>query len=287
MCGLLLVGCAAEAPGDDGEILSPYVIEQADRASLPDEIKEILARGKIVIGTKFDQPLLGKRNIATGRIEGFDAEIGRIIAQRIFGKVAEGSNIEFVETTSSRRIDYINNGTADLVISTFSMSEERKKEVDFAGPYYVAGQTYMTLSDSHIRKLEDLEGEKVCVVKGANSLDNLLKQGIRTAESEPLRDYSSCASALAAGQYEAVSTDDIILYGFQDASLGEFHVQKKTFTEERYGVGMKHGSPKLREFINDTLELAFKNGDWEKAFERTMSAAGVPRPQDQPILDRY
>ncbi|WP_415644686.1 glutamate ABC transporter substrate-binding protein [Stackebrandtia soli] len=262
-------------------------MEQADRANLPEEIKEILARGKIVIGTKFDQPLLGKRNVATGRIEGFDAEIGRIIAQRIFGKVAEGSNIEFVETTSSRRVDYINNDTADLVISTFSMSEERKKEVDFAGPYFVAGQTYMTRGDSDIKTLKDLAGEKVCVVKGANSLDNLEEEGIKTKESEPLRDYSSCAAALAAGQYEAVSTDDIILYGFQDSAVHDFRVDKNTFTEEQYGVGMKHGSPKLREFINDTLEEAFLNGDWDKAFERTMGAAGVPRPAHQPILDRY
>ncbi len=93
--------------------------------------------GSIRIGTKFDQPGLGNINLETDEPEGFDVEIGKIIA----GKLGIGEDdIEWVETVSANREAFISTDRVDLVIATYTINDERKAQVDFAGPYYVAGQ---------------------------------------------------------------------------------------------------------------------------------------------------
>ena len=93
--------------------------------------------GSIRIGTKFDQPGLGNINLETDEPEGFDVEIGKIIA----GKLGIGEDdIEWVETVSANREAFIASDRVDLVIATYTINDERKEQVDFAGPYYVAGQ---------------------------------------------------------------------------------------------------------------------------------------------------
>jgi glutamate transport system substrate-binding protein len=283
---MLSVSACADDPRND-DVPTDYVIEQASRSEMPDEIKAIFDSGKLTIGAKFDQPLTGMRDEATGRIEGFDAEIGRILAQRIFGNVAEGDNLFFIETNSGNREDQLRNDTVDLVVATYTMTDERKEEVDFAGPYYMAGQSILTRKGSDLKKVSDLSGKKVCTASGSTSLDSIEDQNPKADVSEPLRDYSSCLKSMMDGKYDAVSTDNTILYGYANENPSQLRVSKETFTEEPYGVGMPHDSPEMRKFINDTLEMAFENGDWLNAFDRTLGAAAVPEPEELPTIDRY
>lgn len=265
-----------------------YVMAQAPDDSLPPEIKRIKESGRLLIGTRFDQPLTGLRNEATGRIDGFDAEFGRIIAQRIFGTVEEGTNIEFVETLAQNRTPYLNEEKVDMVIATFTITEKRKAEVDFAGPYFVAGQDILVNAGNpkDIQSVEDLVGKKVCAAKDSTSAQNLkAHQGIEVHEQ---KDYSSCIQALNNGKdsVDAVSTDNVILQGFTQSNPNAFDVLNKPFTEEPYGVGLKHGSPALRKFINDTIRESFKNGDWQRAFEITFGHTSMKMP-DFPEVQEY
>lgn len=280
----LTTGCQAAAVDDT--VPSNYAMEQADRADMPAEVRDILDSGRLTIGTKFDQPLTGLRDDATGRIEGFDAEIGRIIAQRIFGSVAEGENLDFIETVPGNREKYLADGTVDLVIATYTMTPAREKEVTFAGPYYQAGQAIMTRKGEGIEDVKDLAGKKVCTAEGSTSQDNVAKQSPKAKVDKQLRDWSGCRKALLAEQFDAVSTDDLILYGFASQDPTELEVSEKTFTTEPYGIGMRKGAPGLQKFINETLELAFaKDGDWKTAFDLTLGDAGVPNPGSPPKLD--
>lgn len=283
---LAVTGCQAATSVDMTDVPTDYVIEMASDEDLPDEIAEIRDRGRLVIGSKFDQPLTGLRDDATGRIEGFDAEIGRILAQRIFGYAAEGENLDFIETTSNNRERYLQDETVDLVIATYTITEERKEVVDFAGPYYVAGQSIMTKVGEEVDDVEDLAGKSVCFADGSTS-GITIERLVPDAQMRPMRDYANCTDALRSGQVDAVSTDNIILYGFAKQYPGEFHISEELFTTEAYGVGMAHGSPKLREFINATLEEAYSNGDWDRAFSRTLESGGAVRPGEHPKIERY
>src|SRR5438270_5785564 len=85
-------------------------------------------KGKIIVGTKFDQPLFGLKNPMTGAIEGFDVEVAKIMAQGIFGgTLADAAkHVEFVETVSKVREPSIQEGKVDIVVATYTINNTRK-----------------------------------------------------------------------------------------------------------------------------------------------------------------
>ena len=294
---MTLAACSGEASQEKEEqeelqdSVGEYSMEQA--AELPAGlIQDIHDRGVLVVGSKFDQPLIGQQNTATGRIEGFDAEIARLLALRIFGEVieeGEDANLKFVETTSENRETYVEDGTVDVVIASYSMYPERLPNFDFAGPYLDTGQNVMVAADNtDINSVADLAGKDVCIAEGSGSIENMANENPE-AEITTLKDYAACAEALENGQTDAVSTDETILYGFTVDKPDAFRVlgSENNFTEEPYGVAMALGETDARMFVNDMLEEALSNGDWEKAFGLTFGAAGMAVPDPLPTPNRY
>ena len=92
---------------------------------------------------KFDQPGFGLKNPTTGEVEGFDVEIAKLIVAAIGDDV----KIEFVESVSKNREPFIQDGTVDMVVATYTINDTRKQVVDFAGPYFVAEQDIMVKAD--------------------------------------------------------------------------------------------------------------------------------------------
>ncbi len=254
-------------------------------------IADIKERGKLVVGSKFDQPLIGQKDTATGKIEGFDAEIARLLTMRIFGEVVEegaDANLEFIETTSENRETYVNDGTVDVVIASYSMYPERLESFDFAGPYFHTGQNVMVAEDNtEITTVADLAGKDVCIAEGSGSIGNMEKENPEVTIT-PLKDYAGCAEALENGTTDAVSTDSTILYGFVSGKPGTFKVldDSNIFSDEPYGIGMKFGETDARMFMNEMIQEAFDNGDWDKAFALSFGAAGMDQPE-YPTIDNY
>lgn len=235
--------------------------------------------GKITIGTKFDQPLFG----LTGPDgpEGFDVEIGKLIAAKL-GISAE--NIEWKEAISANREPFIQSGDVDIVIATYTINDDRKKIVSFAGPYYEAGQDILVLAGNPegISGPEDLEGKKVCTVTGSTSEDNILEYG---ADVLPAAGYSECLEPLRTGSVVAVTTDNVILAGIADQNDGEFEVVNNPFTKEPYGIGLALDDDVFRDWINDVLEESYDDGTWDAAWEATAGKVlDLPEP---PAVDRY
>ena len=133
-CALVLAGCG----GDDDDSSTPdTTVEETPEFAAGTTMARLADAGSIRIGTKFDQPGLGNINLETDEPEGFDVEIGKIVA----GKLGiDEDDIEWVETVSANREAFIASDRVDIVIATYTINDERKEQVDFAGPYYVAGQ---------------------------------------------------------------------------------------------------------------------------------------------------
>ncbi|HEU5128201.1 MAG TPA: glutamate ABC transporter substrate-binding protein [Glycomyces sp.] len=292
-----LAACSGEASQEQEkqedlqESVGEYSMEQA--AEIPAGlIQDIQDRGVLVVGSKFDQPLIGQQDTATGKIEGFDAEIARLLAQRIFGEVIEegdDANLKFVETTSENRETYVKDGTVDVVIASYSMYPERLPNFDFAGPYLDTGQNVMVAADNtDINSVADLAGKDVCIAEGSGSIENMANEN-PDANITTLKDYAACAEALENGQTDAVSTDETILYGFTVDKPDAFRVldSENNFTEEPYGVAMALGETDARMFVNDMIDEALANGDWEKAFSLSFGAAGMAVPDPLPTPNRY
>jgi glutamate transport system substrate-binding protein len=248
------------------------------------------AKGKITVGVKYDQPGFGQKNPTSGAIEGFDVEIAKLIAQAIFGGTVEDatSKITFTEAVSKNREPFIQDGTVDLVIATYTINDARKQVVDFAGPYFAAEQDILVKTDdTTIKGVTDLNGKKVCTAKGSTSEKNVRAQAPR-ADVLLFDTYALCVEALADGRVVAVSTDNAILQGFVKNSNGAYKLVGAPFSKEPYGIGLKKGDDAFREFLNDTLEKVFENGEWAKAFDRTLGQGGLGlKTPEPPQVDRY
>ena len=239
--------------------------------------------GKITVGTKFDQPLFGLKNLE-GKPEGFDVEIAKLIA----GEMGISANdIEWVETVSANREPFIQQGKVDMVVATYTINDKRKQTVDFAGPYYEAGQDIMVKKGNPlgISGPDSLAGKRVCSVAGSTPAENI-RTNYPQAKLTEFDVYSKCAEALKNGQVDAVTTDNVILLGLISADQESFELVGKPFTKEPYGIGVKKGDTQFRNFINDVLDKIEKDGRWQQAWDATAGKVATAKPTPPPI-DRY
>ncbi len=248
----------------------------------------IQAKGKMVVGIKYDQPGVGQRNPTNNSFEGFDVDIAKLMAVGIFGGTKEtvDNKIEFKEAVSKNREPFLQNGDVDIVVASYTINDTRKQVVDFAGPYLLAHQDILVKSaDNSIKAVGDLNGKKVCSVQGSTSEKNVVAKAPK-AELVSFDDYSKCTEALTDGRVVAVTTDGPILAGYVAKGNGAFKVLNAPFTDEPYGIGLKKGDDVFRAFLNDRLEKIEADGQWAKAFEATLGKLGLAVPTPPPI-DRY
>jgi glutamate transport system substrate-binding protein len=287
---LALVGTAC-GDDDDGGAVDTGDDDKAAKAptfAAGTTMAALQQKSKIVVGVKFDQNGFGLKNPTTGKIEGFDVEVSKLIATGIFGGTLEDveSKIEFKEAVSKNREPFIQDGTVDIVVATYTINDARKQVVDFAGPYFVAEQDILVKSsDTTIKSVTDLNGKKVCTVKGSTSEKNVRAKAPQ-ADVTLFDTYTQCAEAMTDGRVVAMTTDNTILAGTAAASNGAFKLVKAPFSNEPYGIGLKKGDQAFRDFLNDRLETIFRDGSWASAFERTLGKIGLETPRP-PTVDRY
>jgi glutamate transport system substrate-binding protein len=283
--GLALSACASEAGNQATESAENTAEVQEDvEFDAGTTMAELNEAGAITIGTKFDQPGFGLLN-PDGVPEGFDVEIGKLIAAEL-GIAAE--EIEWVETVSANREPFIQNGQVDMVIATYTINDARKQLVDFAGPYYLAGQDIMVAAGNPegIQGPDDLAGKNVCSVEGSTPAQNI-RDNYPEATLTLFDVYSKCADALTNGQVQAVTTDNVILTGLVAGNPEGFELVGNPFTEEPYGIGLSLGDTEFRNFVNDVLEESFENGSWADAWDRTAGAITGEEAPEPPQVDRY
>lgn len=274
-----VLALAACASGDAGTTTPEESAAPAPTFAAGSTMAKLADAGTITVGTKFDQPLFGLVNL-DGVPEGFDVEIAKIVAK---GLGISPDKIVWKEAVSANREPFIENGEVDIVVATYTINDKRKEVISFAGPYYMAGQSILTLSDNDtIKSEDDLVGEKVCSVTGSTPAAKLAEIG---AIPELTDTYTNCLEPLRSGAVVAVSTDNVILAGLAAQNEGEFKVVGKPFTDEPYGIGLKKDDTDFRNFINDTLEAAYADGSYKAAWEST---AGTVLPFiDPPAVNRY
>lgn len=274
---VLALGAAACAGGNGGSTKFPA-------GSTMDSIAK---KGKVVIGIKWDQASFGLKGL-DGKFTGFDVEIGKIIAKELGYEV---DKIEFTEAVTKAREDLIINGNVDLVIATYTINAARKEKVSFAGPYYFAGQDILVAKgDASITGPDSFKegSKKVCSVTGSTPAKEIEKYVKDTAQIVLFDVYSKCLDALKQKQVDAVTTDNGILAGYVKQDPNAYQLIGKTFTTEPYGIGVKKDDKQFRDWINDILDAAFKDGRYKTAWDATGSVGelGLTFPSEMKI-ERY
>ncbi|TLS47469.1 glutamate ABC transporter substrate-binding protein [Streptomyces montanus] len=226
---------------------------------------------KIKIGIKYDQPGLGLKE-PDGSFSGFDVDVATYVAKELG---YDADQIEWVETKSADRENALSRGDVKIIAATYSITDERKAKVDFAGPYLLAHQDLLVKSDSDISKGTDLNGKKLCSVTGSTSAQNVHDTIAPKAQLREYSGYSECIAGLQSGAVDAVTTDDSILAGFaaQDKYKGQFKLAGLKLSNENYGIGVKKGDTKTVNKINTALEKMVSDGSWEKAVEKNFGPA--------------
>jgi glutamate transport system substrate-binding protein len=266
---------AATSEGGDGS-------ETTVGADAPG-VQELVDAGTVRVGIKYDQPLFGLQG--PGGVEGFDAEIAKLMVEGMFRDGDPDSHIEFIEAVSANREPFLQNDEVDMVIATYTMNEERDEVVDFAGPYYTTGQQLMVPEGNpeDIQAPEDLNTADLttCSVEGSTSLENFLELAPE-GETITFDTYTKCAEAMNDGRVDAVTTDGAILYGLID-EFGGFEVVGEEFSDEPYGIGIPDGTTDLRVYLNERICQIQESGEWTQAYEDTVGA--VAETPDPPEID--
>jgi ABC-type amino acid transport substrate-binding protein len=255
--GLVLAGCGddEEPSGGGGEATSTPAadVEKFDAGTPLGDIQE---KGEIVIGVKYDVPPFGFNNPKSGKVEGFDVDLGQAVADKL------GVKPKFIEAISDNRIPFLQDGTADLILSTMTINEERVGQIDFSDPYFIARGRVLVPGDSDITGVQDLAGKNVCTALGSTYEANLKEQAPE-AKLKLVDSYSECLELLQNGAVDAVSTDDVILTGMiiQDDTL---KLVGEELTQEPYGAGIKKGETEVVQFVNEVFTELKDNGTWAK-----------------------
>ncbi|SDM05021.1 glutamate ABC transporter substrate-binding protein [Streptomyces wuyuanensis] len=228
---------------------------------------------KITVGIKFDQPGVGLKT-PDGKYEGFDVDVARYVARQL-GYVSD--DIVFKEAKSADRETLLQRGDVDFIAASYSINDERRKKVDFAGPYFLAHQDVLVRADDRsIAKPSDLNNKKLCSVTGSTSAQNVKTKIAPQAQLQEYGGYSECLTGLENKTIDALTTDDAILAGYaaQDQFKGKFRLGGFKLSDELYGIGVKKGDTELRNKVNAALEKMVQDGSWKKAVEANFGPAG-------------
>lgn len=284
IAALALTACNSGTPGaeetstgDAGESSAagnPWTVATDVTIDGSPTFDRIKSAGVVKVGVKEDQPGLGYLDPTTGERTGFDVDVARWIAASLG---YDEDKIEFTAIPSANREQAIVNGDIDYYVGTYSITDKRKEQISFAGPYFITGQGLLVAADNDkITGKDSLTAEDiVCSATGSTSIQRIKDE--TPAQTKEYDTYSTCVEDLKNGQVDAVTTDEAILIGYAAQAPDELKVVGDVFSEERYGVGIAKGDTALQEFIN----TMFTNGGdiWQAIFDKNLGASGVKATQ--------
>lgn len=206
------------------------------------DVQAVIDAGVLKVGVKTDLPNFSLQNTATGEYEGFEDDLAYEMAGEIFGCTAQEARerdlVEFTGVTAKTRGPLIENGELDMVIATFTITDERKELYNFTTPYYTDAVGLMVLADSGIDSIGDLDGKVIGVAQGSTSEESfkayVKEQGM---DVEPVFEtfdgYPALAAALASKNIDVFSVDRAILSAYMD---GTTRLLDERYAEQEYGV---------------------------------------------------
>ncbi len=213
---------------------------------LPANIKE---RGRWVIGVKCDVPPFGYINVK-GQNAGFDVEIAKWFGRFAFGKA---SRVDYVCAPTPSREPLLTTDRVDLVISTFTYTQDRDTRIDFSRPYYKATGRLLVKNESAIRSIRDLAGKTISTTTGS-IYDRWVKNCFKDTKVNAFDSFTNAVIAMRDGRADAVMWDDTAVLGIAvtDSTL---RLGSDAFLQGPYGIGMKQGKVTLKKWVDSRLDL--------------------------------
>ncbi|MEW2395041.1 transporter substrate-binding domain-containing protein [Streptomyces sp. NPDC046862] len=198
-----------------------------------------------------------------GKVQGFDVSLIDLVAKDL------GVKQKIVDTPfeNFKTGAFLNSGECDLAAAGMTITEERKKNVDFSDPYFDATQAVLATKKSGIGSFADLKGKKVGAQAQTTGEEYAQSKGLNPTSFES---SDAVLNGLRTGQVQAVVIDYPVVQGWlkDKANADAFQVADNVNTGEQYGFTVKKGNTKLLAAINKALGEARSDGTYKKLYEQ-------------------
>ncbi|OFK23725.1 glutamate ABC transporter substrate-binding protein [Olsenella sp. HMSC062G07] len=272
-------GGSAPAPsGDAGTTSAATSIDTAAFASLLDAgtvadasaveasawAKAVKDRGRLLVGGVETSTLFSQLDDTDGKLYGFDAGLAQLLARYVLGDQAK---FELTKVTSDTRESVLQNNQVDCVLATYSITDDRKKVISFAGPYYNSRQGILVAKDNaDINGVEDLAGKNVAVQSGSTGPD-IMTQTCPDAKQQLFKTSAEAQEALMQGRVDAYVVDRTMQESTVAKQPDDFKLVGEPFgPNDSYGIGLPLDSDGVA-FVNAFLQDVEDNGSWEKLWK--------------------
>ena len=228
-------------------------------------INKIKERGVLKVGVKVDVPKFGYKDPATEEVAGMEIDIAKSIAKEILG---DENKVEVQGVSAKTRGPLLDNGEIDLVIATFTITDERKETYNFSDAYFEDGVGLLVKKDAGVKSLKDLDGKTIGVSQTSTTRAALEKaagdQGITLKFSE-YATYPEIKAALDSGRVQCFAVDAAILNGYVDDSSV---ILEDRYSPQEYGVASKKSNTDLAELVNKTIKDMKDSGELDSLIEK-------------------
>jgi glutamate transport system substrate-binding protein len=229
---------------------------------------KIRANGTLVVGGVQTAPLFSLLDPSTGKLSGFDAGIGQLLAKYIVGK----DSTKLVTVTADTREALLENHSVDVVVATYTITAAREKLVRFAGPYFEDGLGIaVRKGTTGITSPADLAGKTV-VTESGSTIPAAVTAIAPTAKIQLFDTDDECLEALEQGRAAAYVLDQGVLAGDALTNPG-IEVLPTAFDQQPLGIGVPLDQPQLQAFVNTWLEKIEADGTWAKLWKDTIGTA--------------
>ena len=265
---LILAACGggSEAAGDSGSEATGIFADAPVAESLPEgsTMAKIKEKGELVVAAALDAPLLSQQDPTDpDKVEGFDITLAKLLATYIIGE----PKVKIVPPASQTREAMLQNETVDVVFNTYTITEERAQQIQFAGPYFLSGLAIAVPKGNPdgIDSIDDLAGKQVIVGANTPAVD-YVKQEVPDADLVTFDTDPQAIQALAQGRGVAY-VQDYLLLATDAATNDDIELATGALTAEPYGIGLPPNDPDFKAFVNDWLEKIDDGGQLAQAFE--------------------
>lgn len=227
-------------------------------------VQNVIDRGKLIVGVKYDVPKFGYDNPETGELEGMEIDLARKLAGKILG---DENAVEFVMVTAKTRGPLMDSGEIDVTIATMTTNEERLASYAHTEPYYTDIGAVMVLKDSGITSFEELDGKTIGAPQGSTSINDAIDKAAEygiTIESAEFPTIADCKAALVAGRVDGITNDTCMLNGLMDDNT---MLLPEKYHKQQYRIWAKLGNDSMIEVAQKMLDSMTESGELQALFD--------------------
>ena len=221
-------------------------------------------------------------NEKDGKTRGFDAGLYQLLARYVLG---DENAVELTQVTSNTRESVLQNDQVDAVFATYSITDDRKEVISFAGPYYTTQQSILVMAENEdINGLDDLYGRNVAAQSGSTG-PSILEEYAPDATVHEFATDEEARSALEQGRVDAYVIDTAMQMGSMTRNPGRYRLAGDPFgPEDNYGIGLPLDSDGVA-FVNAWLEKIEGDGTWEELWKLCIGdRAGIDEAPEPPAI---